>query len=84
MGIYSYKAFANVIAHLILLNKPKWRRKWQPTPVFLPGESQGRGSLVGCHLWGRTELDTTEATQKQQQQQQTQEDGRTGVMPVQR
>ena len=29
-----------------------WRRKWQPTPVFLPGESQGRGSLVGCHLWG--------------------------------
>ena len=38
-----------------------WRRKWQPTPVFLPGESQGRGSLVGCRLWGRTELDTTEA-----------------------
>ena len=31
-----------------------WRRKWQPTPVFLPGESQGRGSLVGCHLWGLT------------------------------
>ena len=30
------------------------RRKWQPTPVFLPGESQGRGSLVGCCLWGRT------------------------------
>ena len=29
-----------------------WRRKWQPTPVFLPGESQGWGSLVGCHLWG--------------------------------
>ena len=29
---------------------------------FLPGESQGRGSLVGCRLWGRTELDTTEAT----------------------
>ena len=28
-----------------------WRRKWQPTPVFLPGGSQGRGSLVGCHLW---------------------------------
>ena len=39
-----------------------WRRKWQPTPVFLPGESQGRGSLVGCHLWGGTESDTTEAT----------------------
>ena len=39
-----------------------WRRKWQPTPVFLPGEFQGRGSLVGCRLWGRTESDTTEAT----------------------
>ena len=39
-----------------------WRRKWQPTPVFLPGESQGRGSLVDCHLWGCTESDTTEVT----------------------
>ena len=39
-----------------------WRRKWQPTAVFLPGEFQGRGSLVGCRLWGRTESDTTEAT----------------------
>ena len=39
-----------------------WRRKWQPTPVFLPGESQGRGSLAGCCLWGHTESDTTEAT----------------------
>ena len=39
-----------------------WRRKWQPTPVFLPGESQGRGSLVGCRLWGLTESDTTDAT----------------------
>ena len=38
------------------------RRKWHPTPVFLPGESQGRGSLVGYCLWGRTESDTTEAT----------------------
>ena len=38
------------------------KRKWQPTPVFLPGESQGRGSLVGCRLWGRTESDMTEAT----------------------
>ena len=43
-----------------------WRRKWQPTPVFLPGESQGRGSLVGCRLWGCTELDTTEVTWQQQ------------------
>ena len=39
-----------------------WRRKWQPTPVFLPGESQGWRSLVGCCLWGLTESDTTEAT----------------------
>ena len=31
-----------------------WRRKWQPAPVFLPGGSQGQGSLVGCRLWGRT------------------------------
>ena len=35
-------------------------KKWQPTSVFLPGESQGQGSLVGCRLWGRTESDTTE------------------------
>ena len=40
----------------------RWRRKWQPTPVFLPGESQGQRSLVGCRLWGLTESDTTEAT----------------------
>ena len=39
-----------------------WRRKWQPTPVFLPGESQGQGGLLGCHLWGPTESDMTEAT----------------------
>ena len=39
-----------------------WRRKWQPTPVFLPGESQGRGTLVGCCLWGHTESDMTEVT----------------------
>ena len=39
-----------------------WRRKWQPTPVFWPGESQGRGSLVGYSPWGRKESDTTEVT----------------------
>ena len=38
------------------------RRKWQPTPVFLPEESQGQRSLVGWRLWGRTESDMTEAT----------------------
>ena len=37
-----------------------WRRKWQPTPVFLPEKSQGQQSLVGCRLWGCTETDTTE------------------------
>ena len=47
---------------LSLFTLMHWRRKWQPTPVFLPGKSQGRGSLVGCRLWGRTESDTTEAT----------------------
>ena len=36
---------------------------------FLPGESQGQRSLVGCHLWGRAESDTTEVTLQQQQQQ---------------
>ena len=39
-----------------------WRRKWQPTPVFLPGESQGWRSLVGGYVRGRTESDTTEVT----------------------
>ena len=37
-----------------------WRRKWQPTPVFLPGEAHGQRSLVGYGPWGRKELDTTE------------------------
>ena len=41
------------------------RRKWQPTLVFLSGESQGWGTLVGCRLWGRTESDTTEVTLQQ-------------------
>ena len=43
-----------------------WRRKWQPTLVFLPGESQGQRNLVGCHLWDCTESDMTEVTQQQQ------------------
>ena len=47
---------------LSLFTFTHWRRKWQPTPVFLPGESQGLGSLVSCHPWGHTESDTTEAT----------------------
>ena len=50
------------VTSLSLFTFMRWRRKWQPTPVFLPGESKGWWSLVGCHLWGRTESDTTEAT----------------------
>ena len=52
-----------------------WRRKWQPTPVFLPGKSQGRWSLVDCCLWARTESDTTEATQQQHLR-------RTSILPL--
>ena len=55
------------VTSLSLFTFTHWRRKWQPTPVFLPGESQGQGSLVGCRVWGRMELDTTKATQQQQQ-----------------
>ena len=59
--------FSFLFFSLSLFTFMHWRRKWQPTPVFLPRESQGRGSLVGCCLWGSTESDTTEATQQQQQ-----------------
>ena len=58
----------NSVTSLSLFTFMQQRRKWQPTPVFLPGEFQGRQSLVGCCLWGRTESDTTEVTQQQQQQ----------------
>ena len=50
------------VTSLSLFTFIHWRRKWQPTPVFLPRESQGWGSLVGCCLWGHGESDTTEAT----------------------
>ena len=40
--------------------KIPWRRKWQPTPVFLPGEFHGQRSLAGYSLWNRKESDTTE------------------------
>ena len=50
------------VTSLSLFTFMHWRMKWQPTPVFLPGESQGQGSLVGCRLCGRTESDTTEVT----------------------
>ena len=57
------------VTSLSLFTFMHWRVKWQPTPVFLPAESQGQGSLVGCCLWGFTESETNEVTQQQQQQQ---------------
>ena len=52
----------NMYAIYLFLYVRNWRRKWQPTPVFLPGESHGRISLGGCSPWGHTESDTTEET----------------------
>ena len=42
------------------VRKILWRRKWQPTPVLLPGKSHGQRSVVGCSPWGRKESDMTE------------------------
>ena len=89
LSIYKYCLIVGLI-HLSLCNVlfcPQlqsllWRREWQPTPAFLPGESQGRGSLVGCRLWGRTESDTTEATQQQQQQQHMQGNATLPIYPT--
>ena len=53
------------LTSLSLFTFMHWRRKRQLTPVFLPGESQGGWSLVGCRLWGPTESDMTEATWQQ-------------------
>ena len=50
----------SILTHIYM--EFRWRRKWHPTPVFLPGESCGWRSLVGCCPWGHTESDTTEAT----------------------
>ena len=51
------------------VGKIPWRRAWQSTSVFLPGESHGQRRLAGYSPWGCKELDTTEVTQQQQQQQ---------------
>ena len=59
---FSPCAVQYVLISYFILSSIYRRRQWQPTPVLLPGESQGRGSLVGCCPWGRTESDTTEAT----------------------
>ena len=58
----------NWATSLSLFTFMHWRRKWQPTPVFLTWESQGWGSLVSCHQWGCTESNMTEVTSQQQQQ----------------
>ena len=50
LGVWGYQIHTTIY----------WRRKWQPTPVSLPGKSHGQRSLVGYHLWGRTESDTAE------------------------
>ena len=63
----SWRVRHDWVTSLSLFTFMHWRRKWQPTPVFLPGESQGRRSLVGCHLLVCTESDTTEVTSQQQQ-----------------
>ena len=54
--IRSLRVGHNWATSLSLFTFMHWRRKWQPTPVFLPGESQGQGSLVGCRLWDRTRV----------------------------
>ena len=58
LSMGSLRVRHNWATSLSLFTFMHWRRKWQPTPVFLPGESQGRGSLTGCHLRGqsRTQL----------------------------
>ena len=53
-----YFSYSNIVMKIV----NTLYRKWHPTPVLLPGESQGQGSLVGSCLWGRTESDKTEVT----------------------
>ena len=62
-----YTKLASIQFIVPSVSRDAYKSKWQPTPVFLPGESQGRGSLVGCRLWVHTQLDTTGVTQQQQQ-----------------
>ena len=50
------------VGSVLRLGRSPWRRKWQPTPVFLPGESHGQRSLADYSPWGHKESDTTEVT----------------------
>ena len=75
LSVGSWRVRHDWVTLLSLFTFMHWRRKWQPTAVFLSGESQGRRSLVGCRLWDLTESDTTEATQRRQQQQRSLEKG---------
>ena len=59
-GAWSLRVGHDWVTSLSLFTFMHWRREWQPTPVFLPGESHGQRSLVGCSPWGREELGTTE------------------------
>ena len=48
------------VFYILFVGKIPWRRKWQPTPMFLPGKFHGLGSLAGYSPWSRKESDTTE------------------------
>ena len=48
------------------MQKIPWKRKWQPTPVCLPGKSHGQRSLAGCHPWGHKKVGHNLATKTQQ------------------
>ena len=61
-GWMKHKLELRLLGEITITSDMQWRRKWQPTPVPLPGESWGQRSLMGCRLWGYTESDTTEAT----------------------
>ena len=54
------KAFCQGAQSCYVIEKIPWRRKWQPTSVFLPGKSEGQRSLAGYSKWGRKESDTIE------------------------
>ena len=56
------RSYGNSVLNFLRPCQTVFENGYTPIPVFLPGESQGWQSLVGCRLWGRTESDTTEVT----------------------